>query len=292
MPKQKKPRTRRFFNLHFTATISISLVLFLVGLIALLMIVGRSVSTYVKENMNMSIVLDDSISSDGLKTLNKVLKTTSFAKSFEYIDKEQALREHIRDLGENPKDFLGYNPLLASFEVKLASAYANTDSVAKIEGVLKKHEGVKQVIYQKDIIHLVNDNINKTGFVLACIAAILLFVSVVLLNNTIRISVYSKRFVINTMQLVGAKAWFIRRPFILRSMLNGLISSVIALGLLAGASYYMQFELGTGFNFYSWNVLAPVCSVVIGFSLIITFFASLFAVNRYLRMHTDSLYYI
>jgi len=292
MSHSVKPRKQKFFNLHFTVTISIALVLFLVGFIALLLLVGNDVSNYVRENVNMSVVLEDSIGQDNQIVLEKAIKAMPATKSFDYIDKERALKEHIRDLGDNPQDFLGYNPLLASYEVKLNSDYATSEYVTKIEKTLKQYTGVKQVMYQKDIISMVNSNIQKTGWILSGIAIILLFVAIILLNNTIRISIYSKRFLINTMKLVGAHAWFIRRPFILNSLLNGLIAALLALVLLAGALYYLQIEIGANFNLYRWDIVAIVGGIVLIFALLITFLASLFAVNRYLRMRTDTYYFI
>jgi cell division transport system permease protein len=174
----------------------------------------------------------------------------------------------------------------------LNADFANADSATKAEARLKQFAGVKQVMYQKDIVNLVNTNIQKTSFILFGVALILLFVSIVLLNNTIRISIYSKRFVINTMKLVGARAWFIRRPFILRSLLNGLIAALLALVLLAGALYYLQYEIGATFNLYRADVIVIVSGLVIAFALLITFFASLFAVNRYIRMQSDSYYLV
>jgi cell division transport system permease protein len=292
MSNSAKSGKKKFFNLHFTVTVSIALVLFLIGFITLLLMVGRDVSNYVKENVNMSVVLEDTISPIDHFALEKAVKAMPATKSYEYISKEQALKDHIRDLGEDPQEFLGYNPLLASYEIKLKSDYANPDSAAKIEARLKQFLGVKQVMYQKDIVHLVNNNIQKTSFILLGAAIILLFVSIVLLNNTIRISIYSKRFLINTMRLVGAKAWFIRRPFIWKSLLNGLTAAVLALVMLAGAVYYLQYEIGTAFNLYRPEILVIVGGLVIVFALIITFFASLFAVNRYIRMRTDSYYFV
>lgn len=287
-----KTGKKKFFNLHFTVTVSIALVLFLIGFITLLLMVGRDVSNYVKENVNMSVVLEDTISTADHFALAKAVKAMPGTKSCEYISKEQALKDHIRDLGEDPQEFLGYNPLLASYEIKLKSDYANPDSTAKIETHLKQFVGVKQVMYQKDIVNLVNNNIQKTSFILLGAAIILLFVSIVLLNNTIRISIYSKRFLINTMKLVGAKAWFIRRPFIWKSLLNGLTAAVLALAMLAGAVYYIQYEIGAAFNLYRPEILVIVGGLVIVFALFITFFASLFAVNRYIRMQTDSYYFV
>lgn len=292
MSNSVKTGKKKFFNLHFTVTISIALVLFLIGFIALLLLVGRDVSNYVKENVNMSMVLEDSISPADRLVLEKAVKAMPAAKSYEYISKEQALKDHIRDLGDNPEDFLGYNPLLASYEIKLKSDYANPDSASKLEARLKQFAGVKQVMYQKDIVNVVNTNIQKTSFILFGVALILLFISIVLLNNTIRISIYSKRFVINTMKLVGARAWFIRQPFIWKSLLNGLVAAILALLLLAGALYYLQYEIGSLVNLYRVDVIAIVGGLVVVFALFITFFASLFAVNRYIRMRTDTYYFV
>ncbi len=292
MSYRQKRQKRLFFNMHLISTISIAFVLFLIGLISLLMIIGNEMSNYVKENVNMSVVLQDSIAPAKLQIIQRLLQATPGVKSYDYISKEQALKDHIRDLGENPADFLGYNPLLASFEVKLTSAYANTDSVSHIEKNLKQYAGVKQVIYQKDIIRLVNDNLKKTGYFLIGIAAILIFISIVLLNNTIRLSIYSKRFVINTMRLVGARAWFIRRAFVWRYLWSGLIAAVIALILLGISVYYVQIALGTNFDLYHIRITLMVSGVVILFGLFISFLAALFAVNRYIRMQTNDMYFI
>ena len=162
--------------------------------------IGNPISGFISI---MSVVLEDTISPVDHFALEKVVKAMPGTKSYEYISKEQALKDHIRDLGEDPQEFLGYNPLLASYEIKLKSDYANPDSASKIEARLKQFLGVKQVMYQKDIVHLVNNNIQKTSFILLGAAIILLFVSIVLLNNTIRISIYSKRFLINTMLVYG-----------------------------------------------------------------------------------------
>jgi cell division transport system permease protein len=292
MAYHEKRQKKLFFNLHFISTISIAFVLFLIGLISLLIIIGNDMSNYIKENVNMSVVLQDSIAPVKLQAIQNMIQATPGVKSYNYISKEKALQDHIRDLGENPADFLGYNPLLASFEVKLTSVYANTDSVAHIEKRLKQYAGVKQVIYQKDIIRLVNDNIKTTGYFLIGIAAILIFISIVLLNNTIRLSIYSKRFVINTMRLVGARAWFIRRVFVWRYLLNGLIAAVIALILLGVSVYYVQIALGTNFDLYHLRIALMVSGVVILFGLFISFLAALFAVNRYIRMQANDMYYI
>jgi cell division transport system permease protein len=152
----------------------------------------------------------------------------------DYVSKEDALKDHIASLGEDPQDFLGYNPLKASLEVKLKANYANTDSVAVIESKLGAFEYIDRIAYQKDMVSLVNENVRKVSLVLLGLAVVLLIVSIALINNTVRLSVYSNRFLINTMKLVGATHSFIRKPYIVKGMLNGLIAALIALVLLTG----------------------------------------------------------
>ncbi|HPW89795.1 MAG TPA: permease-like cell division protein FtsX [Paludibacteraceae bacterium] len=288
-PKQRKDS---FFNLHFTSIISISLVLFMVGLITFLFLLTKEITTFTKEHITLSIVLKESTSENDITRLQNYLTATEFTKRHEYISKEAALAEHVKGLGEDPTELLGFNPLRASIEVYLNAEYAQTDSIAQIEKKLQVFNSVEEVIYQKDMIQMLNENVSRVSIVLSSIAIILLFISIVLINNTIRISVYSKRFIINTMKLVGARALFIRRPFLRRSLINSIIAALVALVLLGGAVWYVQSEIGDAMNLYQWHIILPVSVVVITFSFCITMLSTLFGVNRYLRMKTDDLYYI
>ncbi|MGC3976857.1 MAG: FtsX-like permease family protein [Paludibacteraceae bacterium] len=195
-------------------------------------------------------------------------------------------------MGDNPADFLGFNPLLASIEVKLYSQYANNDSIKKIEEKLKRFPAIQQVFYQKDVITMVNDNIQKVTIILLGLAAILLLISFVLINNTVRLSIYSNRFLINTMKLVGADRWFIRRPYIGRSVLNGIFAGVIALALLTGLVYYLQYNYGLQWGMISWQTAVITVGVVLVSGILLTAVSSFFAVNRYLRMRTDDMYFV
>lgn len=281
-----------FLNIHLTSTISMSLVLFLVGLVFLLLFVARDMSTYVKENINLSIILDDQIGKPDEQRIEKYLTASPYAKTIEYISKADALKDHISSLGDNPQEFLGYNPLKASIEVKLHEAYANNDSVSKIEMKLKSFEHVNRIVYQKDMVSLVNDNVRKLSLILLGLAAILLLVSVALINNTIRLSLYSNRFLINTMKLVGATPWFIRKPYLVSSMLNGLIASVISLFLLAGVVYFVQYEFGiSGLMMHSMS-LVVVAFIVVASGMILTTVSSYFAVGKYLKMHSNKMFSI
>jgi len=258
----------------------------------MLLFVAHDLSIYVKENINLSIILDDNINSNSEQRIQTYLLGAPFTKSVEYISKDDALKDHIANLGENPEDFLGYNPLLASLEVKLNAVYANNDSVNKIESKLKAFKDIKRVVYQKDIVSLVNENVSKMSLVLMALAAILLFVSVALINNTVRLSLYSNRFLINTMKLVGATPWFIRRPYIISSMINGVVASVISLFLLFGVINFIQFQFGMTGMIIQPLTAVTVSSIVILLGVSLAAISSFFAVGRYLKMNTNDMYFI
>lgn len=284
----KKP----FSSIHFSSTFSMSLVLFLVGMVSLLLFVSRDMSKYVKENINLSVILDDQVNTQSVHRLEKYLLSSPFVKSVEFISKEEALKDHIESLGEDPQDFLGYNPLMSSIEVKLNAEYANPDSVTRIESKLKAFQHVNRIAYQKDMVNLVDDNINKLSIVLIAIALVLLIISIALINNTIRLTVYSNRFLINTMKLVGATRWFIRKPYIGRSILNGLLAAFISLILLVGMVYYIQTEFGLKELVIEPLTAISVIVIVSMVGMIISAVSSYFAVGRFLKMSSNDMYCI
>jgi cell division transport system permease protein len=281
-----------FLKIHLTSTISMSLVLFLVGLVFLILFVAHDMSTYVKENINLSILLDDGSGRQDAQRIEDYLKSSPYAKTVEYISKEDALKDHIANLGENPKEFLGYNPLKASIEVKLHEEYANNESVSLIQTKLKAFEHISRVVYQKDMVSLVNDNVRKVSLILLGLAIILLLVSITLINITIRISLYSDRFLINTMKLVGATSWFIRRPYIRSSMLNGLAASIISIFLLSGVVYFVHYEFGLPGSVIQPLTACIVSGIVIILGISLTAISSYFSVGRYLRMNINDMYSI
>lgn len=294
MSNQKlKKYKESFFNLHFTSTISISLVLFVIGLIVSLYLTTHYFTVKSKENISLSIILNDTISETDLSRLERYLNATEYTKQVVYISRDSALREHIAAIGEDPSEFLGYNPLSASLEVFLTSEYASTDSInSVILPRLQIFDGITNITYQKEMIELLNNNINKLSLILSLIALVMLFISIVLINNTIRLSIYSKRFIINTMQLVGAKNSFIRRPFVRRSIINSFIATFLALLMLGGSIYLVQTQIGVAINLYQLEIITPVVVVIFFVSLIINYIATVAAVNRYLRMRTEQLYFI
>ena len=294
MSNQKPKKYKEsFFNLHFTSTVSISLVLFVIGLIVSLYLTTHYFTIKSKENISLSIILNDTISETDLSRLERYLNATEYTKQVVYISRDSALKEHIAAIGEDPSEFLGYNPLSASLEVFLTSEYASTDSInSVILPRLQVFDGITNITYQKEMIELLNNNINKLSLILSLIALVMLFISIVLINNTIRLSIYSKRFIINTMQLVGAKNSFIRRPFVRRSIINSFIATFLALLMLGGSIYLVQTQIGVAINLYQLEIITPVVVVIFFVSLIINYIATVAAVNRYLRMRTEQLYFI
>ncbi len=294
MSNQKPKKYKEsFFNLHFTSTVSISLVLFMIGLIVSLYLTTHYFTVKSKENISLSIILNDTISESDLLRLERYLSATEYTKQIVYISRDSALKEHIAAIGEDPSEFLGYNPLSASLEVFLTSEYASTDSINNvILPRLQIFDGITNITYQKEMIELLNNNVNKLSLILSLIALVMLFISIVLINNTIRLSIYSKRFIINTMQLVGAKNSFIRRPFVNRSLINSFIATFLALLMLGGSIYLVQTQIGTTINLYQLEIIIPVVVIIFFISLIINYIATVVAVNRYLRMRTEQLYFI
>ena len=285
-------RKKGFRNMHLTSTISMSLVLFLAGLLSLLLFLARDMSTYVKENINLSIILDDQIKTKDVQRIERYLLASPYAKSVDFISKDDALKDHIASLGENPEEFLGYNPLLASLEVKLNAAYANTDSVTLIESKLKTFSHINRIAYQKDMVTLVNENVRRISLILLGLAVVLLFISMVLINNTIRMMIYSNRFLINTMKLVGATAWFIRKPYLKTSVINGLVASLFSLLILLGLVFYVQTEFGLSALMIDPLTALMVSGIVIFLGVTLTAISSYLAVGRFLKMSTNDMYYL
>jgi cell division transport system permease protein len=292
---EQKPKKHKesFFNLHFTSTVSISLVLFMIGLIASLYLTTHYLTIKSKENISLSIILNDTIEEADLSRLERYLTATDYTKKVDYISRDSALQELIIAIGEDPSEFLGYNPLSASLEVYLNAKYASVDSIQNvILPKLQVFDGISEITYQKDMIDMLTNNINNISLILSLIALVLLFISIVLINNTIRLSIYSKRFIINTMQLVGAKNSFIRRPFVLRSTINSIIASILALIMLAGSVYLVQMQIGGSINLYNLELIVPIVVLIFITSFIINTLATIAAVNRYLRMRREQLYFI
>lgn len=271
---------------------SVSLVLCLIGLECVLLLSAGALLTRMRENMTVTAVLTQEADSAQCARLEAVLDAGGHCSSFAYVSKEQALQEHIASLGEDPSAFLGYNPLSASYEIHPTDAYSHPDSLALLAEQLESMPYVSEVIYHRDLADLMSRNVHDITLVLLIVALVLLLVSMVLIVNTIRLQIYSKRFIINTMTLVGATSWVIRRPFVLRNMLMGLIAGLVALAVLSGVIYYVDFQLGVLLFPLTWQNITFVSAVVLCSGLLITLFASLIATGKYIRMDNNSLYEI
>lgn len=289
--KEANITKRRLRSSYVTSIISISLVLFLLGMLGLLVLNAKRLSVYVKENIGFSVILKENVKEVDIILLQKSLDASEFVKSTKYITKEEAARELQQDLGEDFIEFLGFNPLLATIEVNLYAEYANTDSIQVIENRFKQYDQIKEVFYQKSLVSLVNENIRKISLIILVFSGLLFLVAITLINSTIRLSVYSKRFIINTMQLVGATRGFIRRPFLYKSAGNGIIAGLIAIGFLSGILYLVQKEFRGVVNFHDIEIVGSLFIGVLVIGVIINWISTFFAVTKYLRMKVDKLYY-
>lgn len=282
---------RKLRSSYATTIISISLVLFVLGIIGFIYLNASRLSVYVKENLGFTVLIKDNAREAEVMRLQKILSASPYVRVAEYVNKDQAAELLKEELGEDFVDFLGYNPLLASIEVKLAAAWANPDSMARIEAQIMSFPQVKEVYYQKNLLDAIHENVRKITIVLGLFGVLLLLISVALINNTIRLSVYSRRFLIKTMQLVGATRGFIRKPFLVTSILHGLAGATVAILLLSGLIYMVSSEMEGVVGFANITLIAVLFILVIMLGIAITLVSTFFAVNKYLRLHTDELYY-
>jgi cell division transport system permease protein len=285
-------KKHRFFNMYLTTTVSVALVLFLVGLECIVLLSAHNLLTRVKENLALTVVMTEDADSISLTSFAYMMDHAPYCHHYVLVTKEQALQEHIQQLGEDPKQFLGYNPLTDAYEVYLDAAYAQPDSLRTIRASIESLPYVDEVLYQQDVVQVLDRGVSEVSLVLAVVAIALLLMSLVLIVNTIRLHIYSKRFLINTMRLVGATPWVIRAPFIRRNVRMGFEAGLLALLALAGAVYYCKERLGVVLFPFTWQNIAFVAVTVLAGGVLIAFLASLFATDRYVRMKIDKMYEI
>jgi cell division transport system permease protein len=287
--KNEKYSHRKIRSSFFSTIVSLSLVLFVLGLLGLVVLNAKKLSDYVKENIGLSIILKDSIRDAEFMSLRKQLDVEPFVKKASFVTKEQAAESLKKDLGEDFVKFLGYNPLLSSFDIKLNAAYANADSLQAIEKKLLLNNNVKEVYYQKSLVNVINDNVRKIGIVLLSFCLLLSVIAIALINNTIRLYIYSKRFIIRTMQLVGATTAFISRPFIIKSVWNGFYSALITIAMLMGLIYTAQNNFPELIGLNDIQLFIQLFAMVMIAGVGITFLSTYFAVKKYLKIQTDDL---
>jgi len=274
-----------------TVIISLSLVLFMLGALGLLVINANKLTKHFKENVGFQIYLKDTTSSAQIDGLIQEINSSRFAKSVSLINKEQAAAQLKENLGEDFISFLGSNPLLNALDVKINADYANTDTLQNIEKLIIQKPFVKEVVYQKDMINSLNKNTKAIAFFILIFSGALLLVAIALINNTIRLSIYSQRFLIRTMYLVGATRGFISRPFLLKGIRQGVIAGFIAGFLLAGFLLLSTRFIPDLLQLQDENILLVVFAGVIIIGIIISGISALLAVMRYLRLKTSDLYF-
>lgn len=275
---------------YLTLVISVSLVLFLLGILGLVLINAKELSDYFRESLSFSVMLSDDAKEADIRMLQKDLDAKPYVKSTVYVSKDEAAVKMKDDLGEDFISFLGDNPLPPSIDVYLYAGYTSPDSVAKIEKYVMEYPFVKEIYYEESLLFLINENVRKVSLFLLVISGFLFLIAVTIINNTIRLAIYSKRFLIRTMELVGATRAFIRKPFLIRSIYHGLLAALIAMTLLMGLLYLIEKEFYMMFSFESTKLLAMLCAVLIILGIMINLVSTYLSVNRYLLISEDKLY--
>ncbi|MCX6172397.1 MAG: permease-like cell division protein FtsX [Flavobacterium sp.] len=285
-----KFQKRRVITSYFSVVLSIFLVLFLLGILGLFVINSKRLSDNFKEEIAMTVFLKNEANDTVVKAFTSELKTAKFAKSFEYVSKEKAAEQHKKVIGEDFMQFLGVNPLQNSFDIHLKADYVNNTEIAKIQSRLRKNPMIADIVYDKQLVNLVNDNIKNISMWILIISGLFAFVSVLLINSSLRLAIFANRFIIKTMQMVGATKSFIRKPFIQRSVVLGLIGAALAILALIGVLVYVET------NFPNLGILEnklAVGAVLLGvlvLSVLITWLSTYFATQRFLNLRTNDLY--
>jgi len=292
MKKRKKKTGSRRGMQWVTLCISTAMVLVLLGIIVFSVQTSRNLSAWVKENLTVTVMLGDDVSVNDAKRLCRDLYHRPYSRNIDYVSKEQALKEQTLAMGSDPSEFLGANPFVATLELQLKSDYANRDSLKWIVKELRQNAKVTDVAYQEDLMDNVNKNLNRMNMVLLCLAVLLSFVSFSLINNTVRLSVYSRRFLIHTMKLVGASWNFIRKPFMRQALAAGVIAALLAIVVLGVGVYALYTFEPNILNIITWRELTITAVAVLLFGLIITFICSWISVNKFLKMTAGDLYRI
>ena len=282
--------SRKGKSAYFVPTISISLVLIVVGMLVFILLNARAISDHVKRNIGFAVIVKDNTNEAEIKRVQKILDTQPYVYASKYITKEQAAKSFKKEMGEDFERILGANPLLPSIEIKLNPAYANNDSLAMIEKGLARFDIIHEVYYQKSMIESINENIRRITILFLIVGAVLVLISFTLIRNMIHLAVYSQRLLIKTMQLVGATPFFICKPFVYGSMWRGFFGALIANLVLLGAIFFVQENVGNVINIMRQDVILLMVGFVILSGVVLSFFSAWFSVRRYLRRDLNDLY--
>lgn len=289
--KEDKIIGRRLKSSYVSTVVSVTLVLFVLGLLGLMILHTRDLSDHFRESISISLFLEEGASESDIRSLQHSLDEMEAVNETTYVSSEEAAEGLMEELGEDFVDFLGYNPLTASIAVSLKASHANPDSLEVFEAGVQGFEIISDVDYQQSLIHLVHENVRRISIGLFVFSLLLLIIAFALINNTIRLSVFSKRFLIKSMQLVGATQGFIRRPFIITGVVQGVIGALITIVLLVGAMYLGQRQIPELPFFPDLTEMAILFAGVLLLGIIISYVSTFFAVRKYLKIKTDFLYY-
>lgn len=289
--KIDKTTLRRLRTSYISTVVSMALVLLMLGLLGIIMMYSKRISNHVKENIGFTVIMKDNAKEVDILNFKKTLDVAGFVKASTYITKEQAAAELEKDLGRDFVKFLGYNPLQPSLEVFLKAEYTNNDSISLVEKKIMENPDVGEVVYVKSLIQTVNDNIRKITIILLVISFILFMIAITLINSTIRLSVFSKRFLIKSMQLIGATEGFIRRPFIIKGMIQGVYGAFLAMVMLSGLLYVLEKQIPELIEFNDIDMFLIVYGIMLVIGVLLALISNFFAVRKYLKIKTDYLYF-
>ncbi|WP_159637599.1 cell division protein FtsX [Sphingobacterium composti Ten et al. 2007 non Yoo et al. 2007] len=287
--EQGSPR-KKTKSVYISTVISIALVLLMTGLLGLILVHAKNLSKYVKENIVLNVIVNDNVNEGDVLSLQKDLEKEEYVLRTEYVSKELAAKNLKEDLGEDFVEYLGSNPLLPSIDIYLKEEYANADSIQPFIDKVAKNSRVKEIVYQESLIDMVNKNIRIISIVVLAFAVILLVIAVALINNTIRLAIYSQRFLIKSMQLIGATKSFIRKPYIIYGIIHGLIGALIAILLLIFTLQFAQKQVPELVFLQNWGQFVAIFIIVVGLGILISALSTYFAVTKYLKAKSNSLY--
>lgn len=285
-----KFQKRRLISSYFSVVLSVFLVLFLLGILGLFIINSKKLADDFRENIAMTVFFKNEANDTIIKSFNAELKKASFAKTFEYVSKEAAAKQHTDIIGEDFVTFLGENPLQNSFDIHLKADYVYKDSIAKVENQLRRNPMISDIVYDKQLVNLVNDNIKKVSMWILIISGFFTIIAVLLINSSLRLSIHSNRFIIKTMQMVGATKAFIRKPFLMRSIKLGMIGAGLAILALIGVLIYLENNFPDLGLLDDQLLIVLVLLSVFGLGILITWLSTYFATQRFLNLRTDDLY--
>lgn len=285
-----KFQKRRLITSYFSVVLSVFLVLFMLGLLALFVVNSKKLSNDFKEGIAMSVYFKDEAKDTTLTKFGDSLKATAFAKQVDFVSKERAAKEHKDIIGEDFMQFLGMNPLQNSFDIHIKADYVEQDSIVNIERKLRENKLISDIIYDKQLVKMVNENVKKASMWILIISGFLTIIAVLLINSSLRLSIYANRFIIKTMQMVGATKSFIRKPFIWRSVKLGMMGSGVAILALIGVLLYVDSVFPTLGILADKATIAAILVGVFALGVLITWLSTHFATQRFLNLRTDDLY--